>query len=132
RGGGRFTISLDGKTREIERRGDGVLHLLSIDGGAREVTVVRDTGGPGGAGNGRPAAQREAVYCVTVAGRPYEVRLLDPLRCQGAAARDARRAAPPCVNAALRSVPDAATMGDLTGWPPRVPYPDGSAPPCAP
>ncbi|PYT37833.1 MAG: hypothetical protein DMF52_01145 [Acidobacteria bacterium] len=89
RGGGRFTISLDGKTREIERRGDGVLHLLSIDGGAREVTVVRDTGGPGGAGNGRPAAQREAVYCVTVAGRPYEVRLLDPLRCQGAAARPA-------------------------------------------
>ena len=62
RGGGRFTISLDGKTREIERRGDG---------------------------NGRPAAQREAVYCVTVAGRPYEVRLLDPLRCQGAAARPA-------------------------------------------
>src|SRR5881628_976138 len=61
RGGGRFTISLDGKTREIERRGDGVLHLLSIDGGAREVTVVRDTGGPGGAGNGRPAGEGQAV-----------------------------------------------------------------------
>src|SRR2546422_2225666 len=87
RGGGRFTISLDGKTREIERRGDGVLHLLSIDGGAREVTVVRDTGGPGGAGHGRPEAQRGAGYCVTVAGRPYEGRLLDPLRCQSAGAR---------------------------------------------
>src|SRR2546428_14111967 len=69
RGGGRFTISLDGKTREIERRGDGVLHLLSIDGGAREVTVVRDTGGPGGAGHGRPAGPREGGGCVTVAGR---------------------------------------------------------------
>src|SRR5436309_13221492 len=79
-GGGSFTISLDGKTREIERRGDGVLHLLSIDGGAREVTVVRDTGGTGGAGNGRPAAPRGAVYFVTAAGRPCELRLHEPLR----------------------------------------------------
>ena len=89
RGGGRFTVSLDGKTLEVERRRDGVLHLLSIDGESREVAVVRDRGGSGGAGNGRSMAQGEAVYGVTVAGRMYEVRLLDPLRVQGAAARPA-------------------------------------------
>src|SRR5437773_11682511 len=87
RGGGRFTISLDGKTREIARRGDGVLHLLSIDGGAREGTVVRDTGGPGGAGNGRPAAQRGAVGGGTARGRPYARRHLGPTACPAAAAR---------------------------------------------
>src|SRR3989442_8189176 len=82
RGGGRFTVSLDGKTLEVERRRDGVLHLLSIDGESREVAVVRDRGGSGGAGNGRSMAQGEAVYGVTVAGRMYEVCLLDPLRVQ--------------------------------------------------
>src|SRR2546426_5662221 len=87
RGGGRFTISLDGKTREIERRGDGVLHLLSIDGGAREVTVVRDTGGPGRGGNGRPAAPRGGGYCLPGAGRPCHLAPLCP-------PRSSRRAAP--------------------------------------
>jgi biotin carboxyl carrier protein len=88
RGGGRFTVSLDGRTREIERRGDGVVVLLSIDGEAREAVVARD-GGPGGAGMDRPVAQGEAVYSVTVAGRTYAVQLFDPLRFRSAAARPA-------------------------------------------
>src|SRR6267143_605038 len=83
RGGGRFTVSLDGKTREIERRGDGVLVLLSIDGEEREAAVVRDGGAPGSPGNGRPAAQGEQAYSVTVAARPavegpVEVRAIMP------------------------------------------------------
>src|SRR5882672_2102340 len=65
RGGGRFSVSLDGKTREIERRGDGAVLWLSIDGQVREATVVRGgaprpaetpgrsrSAGPGGAGRG--------------------------------------------------------------------------------
>jgi len=88
RGGGRFSVSLDGRTREIERRGDDVLVLLSIDGEAREAAVARD-GGPGGAARGRPGVPGEAMYSVTVAGRTYAVRLLDPLRLRSAAARPA-------------------------------------------
>ena len=73
RGGGRYTVTLDGKAREVERRGDGALLVLSIDGEVREAAVVRDGSGP--------------AYSVTLAGRPYAVRLLDPLRRQSALAR---------------------------------------------
>jgi glutaconyl-CoA/methylmalonyl-CoA decarboxylase subunit gamma len=89
RGGGRFTVDVDGKTREIERRGDGVLVLLSIDGEEREAAVVRDGGAPVSPGNDRPAAQGEQAYSVTVAARSYAVLLSDPLRRQSAAARPA-------------------------------------------
>src|SRR3989442_2399597 len=87
RGGGRFTVSLDGKTLEVERRRDGVLHLLSIDGESREVAVVRDRGGSGGAGNGRSMAQGEAGYRVTVAGPKVQDLLLRPPPSPGRAAR---------------------------------------------
>ena len=52
RGGGRFSVSLDGKTREIERRGDGAVLWLSIDGQIREAAVARE-GGVAAGGNGR-------------------------------------------------------------------------------
>src|SRR3989442_15777099 len=89
RGGGRFTVSLNGKTLEIEKRREGDLLLLSIDEEVREVAVVRDRGGSGGAGSGRSVSPGEAVYGVTVAGRTYDVRLIDPLRGQVAGARPA-------------------------------------------
>jgi biotin carboxyl carrier protein len=85
RGGGRFTVSLDGKTREIERRGDGAVLWLSIDGQAREAAVVRE-GGTAGGGNGRPAPGAQGEWAVVLAGRPYSVTLLDPERRQGAPA----------------------------------------------
>jgi glutaconyl-CoA/methylmalonyl-CoA decarboxylase subunit gamma len=85
RGGGRFTVSLDGTTREIERRGDGAILWLSIDGQAREVAVVRE-GGMSGGGNGRPLPGAQGEWGVQFAGRPYSVTLLDPQRRQGAQA----------------------------------------------
>jgi biotin carboxyl carrier protein len=85
-GGGRFTVNLEGKTREVVRRGDGVILLLSIDGESREAAVVRG-GGEGGSGNGRTMARGGTDYTVTVAGKPYAVRLLDPLRRASAAVR---------------------------------------------
>ena len=82
RGGGRFAVSLDGKTREIERRGDGAVLWLSIDGQSREVAVARETGSAGG-GNGRSAPAAQGEWGVVLAGRSYSVRLLDPQRGQG-------------------------------------------------
>src|SRR5881628_3626937 len=79
RGGGRFTVSLDGKTREIERRGDGTVLWLSIDGQAREAAVVREDGAASG-GNGRPAPAARGEWCVVLAGRQYAVTLFDPQR----------------------------------------------------
>jgi pyruvate carboxylase subunit B len=87
RGSGRFAVSLDGKTREIERRGDGVVMLLSIDGGDREAAVVRERGLTEVAGDEPSTGQGEPVYSVTVGGRPYGVRLLDPLGLRGALIR---------------------------------------------
>src|SRR5882762_8830852 len=81
RGGGRFTVSLDGGTREIERRGDGAVLWLSIDGRSREAAVVRAAGG-----NGRPAPGGAGEWGVVLAGRPYSVTLLDPRRRPGAQA----------------------------------------------
>ena len=83
RGGGRFTVSLDGKTREIERRGDGAVLWLSIDGQVREAAVVRE-GAVAGRGNGRPAPGAQGEWGVVLAGRSYSVTLLDPQRLQGA------------------------------------------------
>ena len=78
RGGGRFTVSLDGTVREIERRGEGGLLLLTMDGDVREAMVTRDDVRP--AEGGGPTPQGGAAYSVMVSGRPYSVRLLDPLR----------------------------------------------------
>ena len=89
RGGGRFTVILDGRTREVERRGDGVVMWLSVDDRSREAVVVRDRGGPGEAASGPPGAPGAAAYSVTLSGRPYAVRLLDLLRRSGAPARPA-------------------------------------------
>src|SRR6266704_2518546 len=85
RGGGRFSVSLDGKTREIERRGDGAVLWLSIDGQSREAAVARE-GGTSAGGNGRPAQGAQGEWAVLLAGRPYSVTLLDPQRPRGAAA----------------------------------------------
>src|SRR6185295_1621468 len=82
RGRGRFTVSVDGRMHEVERRGEGALMCLTIDGQDREVAVGRDAAGPGGVGTGSSAAQGETAYGVTVGGRPYAVRLLDPLKRQ--------------------------------------------------
>ena len=86
-GSGRFSVSLDGRTLEVERRGEGVLMCLTIDGQEREAVVVRDTAGPARAGSGSSWGQGEAAYGVSVGGRPYDVRLLDPLRRKGVSAR---------------------------------------------
>ena len=83
RGGGRFSVSLDGKTREIERRGDGAVLWLSIDGQIREAAVARE-GGVAARGNGRPAPGGRGEWGVVLAGRPYSVTLLDPQRRRGA------------------------------------------------
>jgi len=87
RGRGRFTVSLDGQIHEVERRGEGALMCLTIDGQDREAAVGRDAAGPGGAGS--CGAQGETAYGVTVGGRPYAVRLQDPLKRQGASAAPA-------------------------------------------
>jgi biotin carboxyl carrier protein len=87
RGGGRFTVTLDGRTREVARRGEGALLWLSIDGEAREATVVRQTSGAASAAGSSPGARAEAEYGVEVSGRPYTVTLLDPLRRASAPAR---------------------------------------------
>ncbi|HKB08347.1 MAG TPA: biotin/lipoyl-containing protein [Candidatus Polarisedimenticolia bacterium] len=82
-GSGRFSVSLDGRSIEVERRGEGVLMSLTIDGQEREAVVVRDSAGAARAGSGSPRGQGEAAYGVSVGGRPYDVRLLDPLRRKG-------------------------------------------------
>ena len=88
RGGGRFTVTLDGRTRDVARRGEGALLWLSIDGEPREATVVRRTTGAASSADGRPAGPAGAEYGVEVSGRPYTVTLLDPLRrAAGASAR---------------------------------------------
>src|SRR5256885_2049822 len=84
RGGGRFTVSLDGTTREVERRGDGAVLWLSIDGQAREAAVARE--GSAAGGNGRTAPRAQGEWGVIVAGRPYSVTLLDPQGRRGAPA----------------------------------------------
>ncbi len=83
RGGGRYTVTLDGRPREVERRGTGSLVMLSIDRELREAAVVR-AGGTQDGNTGRPGSQGETGYEVVVAGRPYAVRLADPLRRQAA------------------------------------------------
>jgi biotin carboxyl carrier protein len=81
RGGGRFSVSLDGTTREVQRRGDGDLLLLSVDGTIREAAVAREDDRPGA------AAGAGARYGVSVSGRTYAVTLVDPLRREGAPER---------------------------------------------
>jgi glutaconyl-CoA/methylmalonyl-CoA decarboxylase subunit gamma len=81
RGGGRFSVSLDGKTREIERRGEGAVLWLSIDGRVREAAVVREGAI---AGNGRNAPGAQGEWSVVLEGRPYSVTLQDPQRRRNA------------------------------------------------
>ena len=73
RGGGRYTVRLDGRERVVERGGTGALMVLSVDGRTIETTVARE-GLP--AGNGR----HEPTYGVMIGGRHYPVRIVDPLR----------------------------------------------------
>jgi biotin carboxyl carrier protein len=89
RGSGRFSVSLDGRTLEVEKRGEGALMCLTIDGREHEAAVVRDTAGQARAGSGSPWGQ-EAAYGVSVGGRPYDVRLHDPLRRSVSAPPQAR------------------------------------------
>jgi len=79
RGGGRYGVSVDGTPREVVRRGDGAILWLSIDGRGQEAAVAREGGAAAAGGNGSGARQ-DAVWSVVVAGRPYAVTLLDPLR----------------------------------------------------
>ena len=78
RGAGRFAVTLDGERREVERRGDGAIIVLTIAGRTREAAVVRETGP--GAGNSRGGAFGETPYGVVIGGLHYAVRLLDPLK----------------------------------------------------
>src|SRR5262245_43802597 len=87
RGGGRFSVSLDGRTHEVERRGEGVLMCLTIDGQDREAVVVRQAAGPDRGGSGSPWEQAEKAYGVAVGGRTYHVRLHDPLKRTAVSAR---------------------------------------------
>jgi len=83
---GRYTVRLDGTRLEVERHGDGAPIVLSLDCRTREVVVVRVGGaGPGGADRRRGVAG-ETSYDVTIGGRHYSVRLVDPLRRAAAAA----------------------------------------------
>jgi len=87
RGGGRFSVSLDGRTHEVEKRGEGVLMCLTIDGQDREAAVVRAAAGPDRDASGSPWEQGEKAYGVAVGGRTYHVRLHDPLRRRSVSAR---------------------------------------------
>jgi biotin carboxyl carrier protein len=78
RGAGRFAVTLDGERREVERRGDGVIVVLTIAGRTREAAVVREMGP--GAGNSHGGAFGETPYGVVIGGLHYAVRLLDPLK----------------------------------------------------
>ncbi len=88
-GPGRYRVVVDGQGRAVERRGGGVTVLLAIDGRTLEAVVAREGGGapgPGGRGAfGTREGAGEAAYTVTIGGRLYPVRLLDPLRRAAAA-----------------------------------------------
>jgi biotin carboxyl carrier protein len=76
-GPGRYRVIVDGRERAVERREGGGAVLLAIDGRTLEVVVAHEGGGaPGPAGR----VVAEAAYAVTIRGRFYPVRLLDPLR----------------------------------------------------
>ncbi len=77
RGGGRYTVRLNGEEREVETRGMGGAVALSIDGRLWDAAISRE----------RKAAARngDRSYGVTIDGRHYPVQILDPLR-QAAAA----------------------------------------------
>ncbi len=83
RGGGAYTVRLDGSPHAVERRGDGVPLVLSLDGRTLEATVARaaDQG----------AAAGETPYDVAIGGRRYSVRLVDPLRRAAAGVAVARK-----------------------------------------
>src|SRR5437867_5655982 len=72
RGGAAYTVRLDGTPSVVERRGDGVPLVLSLDGRMCEAIVAR-------AGD-QAAAAGETSYDVAIGGRHYSVRLADPLR----------------------------------------------------
>src|SRR5213594_3813896 len=77
RGGGAYTVRLDGTPRVVERRGDGVPLVLSLEDRTCEAVVER-------AGD-QGAASGETSYDVAIGGRYYSVRLVDPLRLAAAA-----------------------------------------------
>ena len=72
RGGGRYAVRLNGKKRDVEKRGSGVAAALAVDGHLCDASISRD------AGSGGRTAERS--YGVTIDGRLYPVRILDPLR----------------------------------------------------
>ena len=73
RGRNRYAVRLDGAPRQVETRGHGAIVVLSIDGGAVEATVAPE-------GGMRPESRAERAYGVTLGGRHYPVRIVDPLR----------------------------------------------------
>jgi len=72
RGGSAYTVRLDGAARAVERRGDGVPLVLSLDERTCEAMVERAVDQDAGSG--------ETSYDVAIGGRHYSVRLVDPLR----------------------------------------------------
>jgi pyruvate carboxylase subunit B len=85
RGEGRYTVRVDGTAHEVRRSGDGALLWLSVDGRGREAAVVRDSA-PAAGGSGGSGSRADGAWNVVVAGRPYAVTLLDPLRRRGGSA----------------------------------------------
>jgi biotin carboxyl carrier protein len=71
-GGGRYTVSLDGERREVATRISGGAVALSVDGRPRDASISLEKGGVG--------SEVERAYGVSVGGRYYPVRILDPLR----------------------------------------------------
>ncbi len=72
RGGGRYTVRLNGEEREVETHGAGGAVALSVDGRLWDASISRE--GKAGARNGYRS------YGVTIDGRHYPVQILDPLR----------------------------------------------------
>ncbi len=77
RGGGRYTVRLNGEERKVETHGTGGAVALLIDGRLWDASISRE--GEAAALNG------DRSYGVTIDGRHDPVQILDPLR-QAAAA----------------------------------------------
>jgi len=78
RGSGRYAVRLNGEEREVETRSTAGAVALSVDGRLWDASISRETG----------AAVRngDRSYGVTIDGRHYPVRILDPLRQAAASA----------------------------------------------
>lgn len=82
----RYTVRLNGEARTVERRGTGVVAILSVDGRSLEATITRE-------GSAAATARGERTYGVTIDGNDYPVRVLDPRR-RGASSLGGRQDGP--------------------------------------